>query len=248
MRTLFRCSGALCALFGLALFSVSPSPLTAGLVEVQNDSVVDFGLVTIQAGFVAGERGAAWLTPGCDGEIVAVRVLWLDAVGSGSQALGQAITISEAGVFPTPGAMLAELVGPVMTEGFLNEFTIVPPIPFGSGDTFVVDFEFFSDPPPTGPSLVTDIDGCQVPKNSIFAIPPSSWLDLCALGVSGDLAIRALVTCDNLIFEDDFESGDTGGWSSTVPLVPAAPAASYPILYVDPELPPFWQHAEPRQR
>ena len=43
-------------------------------ITVKNDSAVDASTVAIQAGFVAGERAAAWLTSPCDGRIVAVQV------------------------------------------------------------------------------------------------------------------------------------------------------------------------------
>jgi len=232
----------------LALSVLAPvGPLGAEIVVVQNDSIIDFGSAAIQAGFVAGERGAAWLTPNCDGDLVAVRILWLDLVNSGSQTLGDQITVSAAGTFPLPGTPLAELSAPLLTEGFFNEFVVDPPLPAPAGQTFVVDFKFLSSPPPIGPSLVTDIDGCQPLKNGIFAIPPGAWLDLCPLGVSGDLAIRGVLSCEIPIFENGFESGDTSAWSSTVPFAGAGVKPTIPVLRVDPDLPPFWRRIEPRR-
>lgn len=219
---------------GLLFLLLSPA-LQAQPVVVQNDSIIDFGNAAVQAGFVAGERGAAWLTPGCDAELIAVRILWLDLVSSGSQTLGDTITISQSGPFPVPGTPLLELVGPVLTEGFFNEFIVVPPIPIGPGTTVVVDFKFFSSPPPIGPSLVTDTNGCQAAKNGVFAIPPNAWLDICPFGVAGDLAIRAVVTCSDLIFADGFESGDTSAWSVVMPLGSASERLDHPILQIDPE-------------
>jgi hypothetical protein len=229
------------------LFLAFAAPVAGEIVVVQNDSIMDFGSATIQAGFVAGERGAAWLTTPCEGDLIAVRILWLDFLSSGSQTLGDTITVSAAGGFPVPGAALAELVAPLLTEGFFNEFVIDPPIPMQAAQPFVVDFKFLSTPPPLGPSLVTDIDGCQPVKNGIFAIPPSAWLDLCPLGVTGDLAIRAVLSCEAVIFEDGFESGDTSAWSSTVPLVGGAARPTFPVLQVDPDLPPFWRHPQPNR-
>jgi hypothetical protein len=182
---------------------------------LKNDSVVDLGQVAIQAGFVQQERAAAWLSAVCDGDLVAVRILWLSATGGSGQTLGEAITISEAGAPPVPGTQLREMVGPVLTDGFFNELPVAPPIPLAAGETVVVDFRFLTTPPPTGPSVVTDIDGCQVTRNGIFAIPPSSWFDACTLGVSGDFAIRAVQDCpEGLIFQDGFESGTTNAWTS----------------------------------
>jgi hypothetical protein len=230
------------AVAALLLCLVLAAPAGAQLVVLQNDSIIDFGTAAIQTGFVAGERGAAWLTSPCVGDLIAVRILWLDFTNSGTQSLGEAITVSENGPFPAPGTALAELVGPVLTEGFFNEFIITPALPIAEDETMVVDFKFFSTPPPLGPSLATDTDGCQQPKNSIFAIPPGGWFDLCPFGVSGDLAIRAVVVCsDDLIFADGFESGDTTAWSDTFPPEALRALWRFPVLRVDPELPPFWR-------
>lgn len=184
---------------------------------LKNDSVVDFSQVAIQAGFVANERAAAWLTSTCNGTLTAVQVLWMSTTGGSGQTLGDSITISEAGIFPNPGSQIAQLVGPALNDGFFNEFPVVPEIPITIGETVVVDFRFFEAPPSSGPSVVTDKDGCQASKNGIFAIPPSLWLDSCILGVGGDFAIRAVVQCTGVIFEDGFESGDTAAWSSQTP-------------------------------
>jgi len=184
---------------------------------LKNDSVVDFGQVSIQAGFVANERAAAWLTSTCNGTLTAVQVLWMSTTGGSGQTLGDSITISEAGTFPNPGSQIAQLVGPALNDGFFNEFPVVPEIPITIGETVVVDFRFFEAPPSSGPSVVTDQDGCQASKNGIFAIPPSLWLDSCILGVGGDFAIRAVVQCTGVIFEDGFESGDSAAWSTQTP-------------------------------
>jgi len=198
----------------LALLAAGPA---GAQTVIQNDSVIDFGNVAIQAGFVADERAAAWLTATCEGDLIAVRVLWLSLLGGQPDVLGQAVTISEPGTFPVPGAVLRELLGPVMQDGFFNEFPVVPGIPMTIGQRVVVDFQFLFDPNPLGPSVVTDVDGCQAGSNGIFAIPPSAWFNACALGVSGDIAIRGVLDCELPIFYDGFESGDLGGWSSTVP-------------------------------
>ena len=193
-------------------------PAAAGTIVLQNDSVVDFGTAIIQAGFVAGEHGASWLTSTCDGELVAVRILWLSLLGGAPNTLGEAVRISEAGAFPSPGTQLRELLGPLMQDGGFNEFTLTPAIPVSNGQTIVVSFIFLETPPALGPSLVTDSDGCQAGRNAIFASPPNAWFSACLLGVSGDFAIRAVVDCSAAgIFSDGFESGDTSAWSVTVP-------------------------------
>lgn len=212
-----RTTAIVCASLSAAAAGL-PSPVEAVPTVLKNDSVVDLGQVAIQAGFVADERAASWLTAVCDGDLTAIRILWLSATGGTGQTLGQAITISEAGTPPIPGAQLRQMVGPVLTDGFFNELPVVPAIPLTTGETVVVDFQFLTAPPPTGPSVVTDIDGCQATRNGIFAIPPSAWFDACVLGVSGDFAIRGVQDCpENLIFQDGFESGGTGAWTTTVP-------------------------------
>jgi hypothetical protein len=193
--------------------------VTAGMVELKNDSIVDFGQAIVVTGFVSDERAAAWLTSTCDGSLTAVRILWLSETGNTGTTLGQEIRVYDSGSFPDPGATLAQLVGPLMNDGAFNEFAITPPVAVTTGETIVVDFQFL-DPPPqlVGPSVVADADGCQTGKNAIFAIPPSGWIDACFLGVSGDFAIRAVVDCGPIpIFADGFESGDTSAWSVVVP-------------------------------
>jgi len=53
---------------GIALAATA----AANEVTVQNDSLDNGGSGTIEAGFVANEKAAAWLTSPCDGNIVAV--------------------------------------------------------------------------------------------------------------------------------------------------------------------------------
>jgi len=48
---------------------------------LRNDSIEDFSNVAIQAGFVANERAAAWLTSSCEGNLTAVQVLWMSVTG-----------------------------------------------------------------------------------------------------------------------------------------------------------------------
>ena len=213
----------------LALAVLLTSALAAGADEmtVQNDSVTDFAQVAIQAGFVVNEQAASWLTSPCNGNIVAVQVFWRSQLGSAPNVIGDSIRIHDGGVFPTPGTLRQTLVAPLLTDSFLNEYrfideagTIPLQVPVTSGAVFVVSFRFGESPPLSGPSVVTDTNGCQAGKNAIFAIPPSIWFSSCALGVSGDFVIRAVVDCpavNPLIFEDDFESGDTSAWSLTVP-------------------------------
>lgn len=203
-------------------------PANAQEVTVQNDSVTDFEQVAIQAGFASSEQAAAWLTSPCDGTLVAVQVFWRSFFGGAADTLGDSIRISEAGAFPTPGTLLALLSGPLLSDGFLNEYRFLDQggkipllVPLDEDQGFVVAFKFFDPPPGLGPSVVTDVDGCQAGKNGIFAIPPSTWFSACSLGVSGDFVIRAVVDCglvpEEEIFSDGFEAGDTSLWSLEFP-------------------------------
>lgn len=209
---------------GFIVFFVAVSCLFLGTassaqqVILQNDSVTDLGNATIQVGFLGGEKAAAWLTSSCDGNMVAVRILWLSSTGTAPDALEDSIVINDAGVFPNPGAELASISGPQLSDGFFNEFVLPAPVPVLLGATYVVSLVFDVSPPSTGPSVVTDIDGCQNGKNGLFAIPPGAWFSSCTLGVTGDFAIRAVVECgdDQPIFRDGFESGDTLMWLGTV--------------------------------
>ncbi len=204
-----------CSFAGLCL--VCLPGVDAQQVVVQNDSVADLGNAAIQAGFVAGESAAAWLTSPCGGEIVAVQVAWQSFYGGVPATLGEAIRVLAGGTFPIPGNELAIIEGPMMNDGFFNEFTLPIPVAIQQDEVFVVSFQFFETPSSLGPSLVTDADGCQAGKNGILAIPPGAWYNSCALGVTGDFAIRAVVECaDPLIFADGFEDGDTSAWSDTL--------------------------------
>lgn len=193
-------------------------------VTLQIDSLVDFGQGAIQTGFVANELGAVWLESPCDGDLVAVQVFWRSLTGGSATTIEQGIGIFEAGTFPDPGAELETIVGPVLNDGVFNEFrfldenNVIPLIvPVNQGDTYVIAFQFENTPIPTGPSLITDTDGCQSGKNAIFAIPPNLWLDSCLLGVSGDFVIRAVVECPVVANEVDLAVTQTANPATYVP-------------------------------
>ena len=198
-RGQFRVATVVAAIGGVTCAGVADE------VSVQNDSLQDGQTGAIQAGFIGGESAAAWLTSPCDGSIVAVQVLWLSLFQNTGQSLEDSITIYAAGTFPNPGSELAFLEAPLMTDGFLNEFryldknsTIPLDVPVSAGQKFIVSFKFFNDPDPfLGPSVVTDLNGCQAQKNAIFATP-GGWLNFCAFGPSGDFVIRGVVECGEL--------------------------------------------------
>lgn len=189
------------SVIGIALCALTAAP--AAEVVVKNDSLVDGGTVNVQAGFVANERAAAWLTSPCNGNIVAVQIFWRSVGGSTPPSLEHSITIHGDGTFPVPGPVLAFLEAPLLTDGFMNEFryldennTVPILVPINQGQRFVVSFQFANTPGLGGASICTDTDGCQAQKNGLFAIPPGAWFNSCSLGVSGDFVIRAVVDCE----------------------------------------------------
>lgn len=191
----------------LLVLSQASLPIArAAEVVVKNDSLTDGGTAAIQAGFVAGESAAAWLTSPCNGNIVAVQVFWRSLSGTSGQSIEDSISIYPGGTFPNPSGTPVVLEAPVMQDNVLNEFryldensTIPISIPVTQGQVFVVTFKFENSPnQSTGPSVVTDTNGCQNGKNGIFAIPPGSWFNGCFFGISGDFVIRAVVNCPTL--------------------------------------------------
>lgn len=178
---------------------------SAAEMTVQNDSLTSFGNATIQVGFVTGEKGASWLTSPCDGNIVAVQIFWLSVTGGTGQLLGDSIDIYRSGIFPSPGALVQQINGPVLTDGVINEYrflddnnTIPLIVPVTNNETFVVAYTFGEDPPSSGPSLAVDSDGIVANRNAIYAqLSPGNffWFSSENLGVSGDWVIRAVVDC-----------------------------------------------------
>ena len=169
-------------------------------ITLQNDSGAGTVVCTC---FVPGEEAAVWLTSPCAGTLIAVQIGWGSAQSGAPDSLEQAIHIYEAGNFPTPGPEITvgdlALEGPVLVDGFINEFNITEfAIPISTGETIVVSLEFANannTGSPFIPSVVHDGDGCQPGKSTVFAIPPNGWFSACVLGVSGDWLIRAVVDC-----------------------------------------------------
>ena len=68
-------------------------------------------------------------------------------------------------------------------------------LPVTAGETFVVALEFANTNAGGGiftPSVVYDGDGCQPGLGAVLPIP-GSWTDICLVGVTGDIVIRAIV-------------------------------------------------------
>ncbi len=127
-------------------------------------------------------------------EILRVGIAWGSQFGGSPQSLEEAIHIY-AGGLPNPGTPIFSLPGPVMTDGFLNEFDLEPlpgEITVMSGP-FTVALEFLNQNAGDiyAPSVVSDGNGCQAGKNVVYA-QPGGWSDACGLGVSGDWVMYAV--------------------------------------------------------
>ncbi len=181
------------------------SGASANEVTVQNDSLVNYSTGTIQAGFVVGEKAAAWLTSPCEGNIVAAQVFWRSFAGTSPQIVQDSVEIFRSGSFPVPGDLAQTIGGPVLTDGVINEYryldennTIPLSVPVEQDEKFVLALTFAEAPDPTqGPSVVNDNDGIQPDRNAIYAYFGGSyvWFSNSDLGVAGDWVLRAVVNC-----------------------------------------------------
>lgn len=147
--------------------------------------------------FVAGEEfGVTVDIPAqhLPAEILKVRIYASSAFGGQPDVLGSAINIYSGGL-PNPGTPIASLGGPVLSDGFINEFDLgaLPGQILVATQQVTATFQFAQDNVNDffQPTAVYDLDGCQPGKNVIFAIP-GGWTDACSLGVSGDWAVSVI--------------------------------------------------------
>lgn len=229
--------------------------MTAGANEVtiQNDSLANGSSGTIQAGFVAGEKAASWLTTPCDGNIVAAQVFWRSLLGNAPITIEDSIDIYRSGTFPDPGPLAQEIGGPVLTDGVINEYryldendTIPLIVPVVQNETFIVALTFAEAPDPSqGPSVVNDEDGIEPNSNAIYASLGGgnfAWFSNTALGVTGDWVIRAVVDCQNTSTDADVSvamSADQANYTAgdalayTITVSNTGPAAANSTTVVD---------------
>lgn len=147
--------------------------------------------------FAAGEQAAAVLqAPAADYpiEILKVEITWASVLGGSPNSLEQAIHIYPAGL-PNPGIPQFSLPGPVLADGFINQFDIsaIPGNKIIQSGPFTVALEFANANAGQflSPSIVHDGNGCQAGRNAIFATP-GGWLNACAAGVTGDWRISVV--------------------------------------------------------
>ena len=176
------------------------SPVSAEEVVVKNDSITDISQATPVGDFLAGEHAGVRLTSPFDGVIVAVQILWKGSSPGDSPRLEQAIHIYDEGTFPTPGSQLAEIESPRMVADGWNEFryldsdeTVPLSVLVDNGQNFYITLEFANGTNIVSDqaSVVRDNDGCQAGRNVAYV--PTTWYNLCLLGVPDDLVIRAVV-------------------------------------------------------
>lgn len=166
--------------------------------------------------FVSGEEAGAILEAPAEHypiEILRVGIGWGSMYGGTGQTLEQAIHIYAAGL-PNPGTPIFTFEGPVLNDGYINEFDLEPvpgTITVDSGE-FTVTLEFLNNNAgdPYAPSMVHDGNGCQSGKNVVFAIP-GGWTDACLLGVTGDWVVYAIyrqVNCGAGVDEEFVATGN----------------------------------------
>ena len=161
------------------------------------DGLLQVATGTASAGcpcFAVGEEAGVVLQAPADHypiEILKVEITWASVFGGSPQTLENAIHIYPAGL-PNPGVPQFSLPGPVMTDGFINQFDIEP-IPGNKiiqSGPFMVSLEFGTPNAgnPFAPSIVNDANGCTPNQSTVFAIP-GGWNSACVLGVTGDWRI-----------------------------------------------------------
>lgn len=215
-----------------AVLATCMSSAAAVEVTVKNDSLTDFATGIVQAGFVTGERAASWLTSPCAGNLVAAQIFWRSQSGISGKVLGDSITIHRAGTFPTPGEVVQQIFGPLLTDGVVNEYryldennTIPLVVPVTQGETVIVSFTFAETLGATGPSVVNDTDGIQPSRNAIYADIGGTffWFGSSTLGVNGDWVIRAVIDCPVVPVNADV--------SASISTTPASYTAGAPLSY-----------------
>lgn len=156
---------------------------------LENYSII--GQTVAVPGFVANEECAVVLNAPANHypiEITKIRIGWSSVFGGQGQSLEDALRIYPNGL-PNPGAFQYEALGPVLTDGGINEFDLTTTAGDGSrivnSGPFTVSLRIANSMQPSDPAPNHDGNGCQPGKNAIFA-QGLGWVDACALGVSGD--------------------------------------------------------------
>lgn len=164
------------------------------MTTLQNDSLAEGGNAVLQFGFANGEIGAARynIDPALFPiKILKVQIFWQSLLNNGTQSLQDSILI-----YTGNFNLVANLEGPVMIDGGLNEFDLTPlNIVINTPTQLTVGLQLFDAANGDGlkGTMATDDDGCQLGLNPIFVPTTNSWENLCLFGVSGDIIIRTII-------------------------------------------------------
>ncbi len=196
--------------FGIASPAPGGPPCTEE--EVKNDSFDLGGTVNACPCFDAGEEAMVILdTPGGGSAVLSkIQVAWQSVIGGQPDTLEAALIVYDMNqtgpASPASFHPLCEeidgciLPGPVLSDGFLNEFNVLP---FGielPASRFGISLEIGTDQVPGNPfftpSVVSDDNGHNnhggVVRNWV-KVGGTTWQTSQSLGVSGDWIIRAIV-------------------------------------------------------
>jgi hypothetical protein len=114
-----------------------------------------------------------------------VGIGWASYFGGNPAQVEEAIHVYGAGL-PNPGSRVYSLDGPLLTDGFINEYNVEGLNWTRASGPFTVTLEFMNPSSTFTPAPVHDGNGCNSGKNVVKTIGPTVWHDACALGVSGD--------------------------------------------------------------
>ncbi|MFH0945351.1 MAG: hypothetical protein V2A76_09160 [Planctomycetota bacterium] len=191
------------------------------------------GGTVVVPGFVAGEEAGVVLNAPAAHypiEIVKIQIGWGSYLGGNPDSLEEAIKIYPAGL-PNPGTAQFSLAGPVLVDGFINEFDIslVPGNKIINSGPFSISLELMNNSTFFGPAPVHDGNGCQSGKNMIKAIP-GGWSDGCALGISGQWVMgviyrRVNCTCTTTAAAITYGAGHPGTYG-----IPLLTATNTPVI------------------
>jgi hypothetical protein len=160
--------------------------------------------------FIVGEQAGVVLTAPAAHypiEILEISIGWGSQFGGNPQSLEQALHLY-AGGLPDPGAPIFTLPGPLMNDGFINQFNIAftPGNKTIASGPFTVALEFQNANAGNffAASVVHDGNGCQGGGLNVVKAIPGGWSDACVLGVTGDWVMSVVYRCDTPTGTDEF--------------------------------------------
>ncbi len=147
----------------------------------------------------AGQYFPTALIPASDYPIQITKIAfgWYSQQGGMGSTVEDSILVYADGPFPHPGAQIASLGAPQLTDGALNEFDVTSNNIIVNTPGFYVTLRFYNsndasvNPPPYPPTMVNDgPSGCTNGRNVIHALSPfTGWYAYCGpggVGGSGD--------------------------------------------------------------